>query len=590
MSIKLFTTYSDQPAHPRTESIQKTLGKLDRVEVIYVKKTRHILNQLFFGYFWLYESYRCLQHIEKQDDVLIQDLRLLPLLYLIRLTGKKNLVVYETLDNNVASKHHQLTTQYPSFHFSLLLNIIRYIARKFEQLSPRFSDSVVVNSLALASYFNNDAKLIYYTSPLEQKCNNNPRTTSLAFIYLGLFTIDKGALHILELVSRTSLPLFIFGSVLEKKVANEIPKFANVHHIERLPSDELADHINRLTNKYFLIGWSLIEPIHSSYATQEANKEIDYLAIGIPFIGNHRETTWQKINAGCGAYTENIETFLQEMQQGENREIIRDVCLTYYKDHYANEIFNSRFHALFDRNKRIESIYSQELSSTNALPQNDDQKKFILDHIPFEKSVSVLDAGCGNGRYSKYLKAEGYHTVFSVDLFDRSPEKELSYCAATIENLPFKDDSFDFIFSNSVIYYLANPENGLIELKRVLKPGGTLIFSGHTKYSIYTLSRVIKRDFFHSRHVRHLRGVTFRGTDYYRLALQQTGFEILEENGFRFLPRPIGLLLGKCRIPNSSTKKAKQSNTTNPDVITKIKRRLMSSHAYHFIFIAKNNG
>jgi glycosyltransferase involved in cell wall biosynthesis len=45
---------------------------------------------------------------------------------------------------------------------------------------------------------------------------------------------------------------------------------------------------------------SVIHPENESYLLQEANKDIDYIALGIPFIGNDRPPTLEKIKRGVG--------------------------------------------------------------------------------------------------------------------------------------------------------------------------------------------------------------------------------------------------------------------------------------------------
>jgi len=44
-----------------------------------------------------------------------------------------------------------------------------------------------------------------------------------------------------------------------------------------------------------------------------------------------------------------------------------------------------------------------------------------------------------------------------------------------VNSLPFADDSFDVILVAHVIEHMADPEQTLVELYRVLKPGGVLI-------------------------------------------------------------------------------------------------------------------
>lgn len=88
-----------------------------------------------------------------------------------------------------------------------------------------------------------------------------------------------------------------------------------------------------------------------------------------------------------------------------------------------------------------------------------------------------LDAGCGTGLILKHLPAGSV----GVDLNPRhlikakvyAPGAELTI--ADIERLPFGDESFETVISGSMLGQLLNPEPGVRELKRVLKPGGRLI-------------------------------------------------------------------------------------------------------------------
>lgn len=50
-----------------------------------------------------------------------------------------------------------------------------------------------------------------------------------------------------------------------------------------------------------------------------------------------------------------------------------------------------------------------------------------------------------------------------------------------IENMSFPDNSFDSAFSTCVFCTVPNPEKGLQEVYRVLKPGGKAIFLEHMK-------------------------------------------------------------------------------------------------------------
>jgi len=104
-----------------------------------------------------------------------------------------------------------------------------------------------------------------------------------------------------------------------------------------------------------------------------------------------------------------------------------------------------------------------------------------------------LDAGCGSGTFSRMLAQSG-HTVLGVDASEQMLIEatdnigdlagRLSFrLIETVESLPFPDESFDGVICLSVLEYLECPDDALKEMSRILKPGGTIIFSvphGHS--------------------------------------------------------------------------------------------------------------
>lgn len=103
------------------------------------------------------------------------------------------------------------------------------------------------------------------------------------------------------------------------------------------------------------------------------------------------------------------------------------------------------------------------------------------------KPKAILDAGCGTGFCTRALKNKfPKSNIVGVDLAEGMIEhalkkqpffKKNEYKVADIESLPFSTNSFELVFSNLALLWLENPENGLAELNRVLKPGGLIIFS-----------------------------------------------------------------------------------------------------------------
>ncbi len=97
----------------------------------------------------------------------------------------------------------------------------------------------------------------------------------------------------------------------------------------------------------------------------------------------------------------------------------------------------------------------------------------------------ILDAGCGNGRYSRFLLRDADSDAL-ITGFDLSPRMlrrararlrstRVSHAVADLTRLPYGDASFDAVVCGWVLEHLPDPRPGLRELARVLQPGGKLL-------------------------------------------------------------------------------------------------------------------
>lgn len=107
------------------------------------------------------------------------------------------------------------------------------------------------------------------------------------------------------------------------------------------------------------------------------------------------------------------------------------------------------------------------------------------------KDKNVLDLGCGSGRYTKEFVRLGAK-VSGIDKSEKLieiAERELpnvEFKVGSVEKLPYQNSSFDYVFSGLVIDYLPDLKKAFSEVCRVLKPGGSFLFSGHVPYSFLT--------------------------------------------------------------------------------------------------------
>lgn len=239
----------------------------------------------------------------------------------------------------------------------------------------------------------------------------------------------------------------------------------------------------------------------------------------------------------------------------------------------------------------VKEVYEKIFDSADAAQihvETDLFGQYLYQYLN-NKNEKILDVGCGYGRYSHSLISDLFSEVYGIDLFDTVPFKEqgFHYYKASMEALPFENDFFDIIFAQSVIYYSHDCRKTILEWNRVLKKSGLLLLSGHTKYSIYTLLRRIKR-IFKLKSVEHLQGVKFYSTNYYKQLLIQNGFQIVKIDGWGmfFCDSIFRLIAVISRVFHF--------NFRDPRINVKIRDntlwcRLKSIIGYHYIIVAKKD-
>lgn len=133
------------------------------------------------------------------------------------------------------------------------------------------------------------------------------------------------------------------------------------------------------------------------------------------------------------------------------------------KELYYNNIANE-FDTIvnrYDTRRRIEVIFN------NFLGNHDLNQKL------------VLDAGCGTGWFTEQAVKQGAK-VITLDIGDKLVGISLSKApqalgsVGSLLDLPFKNNTFEYIISSDVIEHTQNPYRATAELVRVLKPNGYL--------------------------------------------------------------------------------------------------------------------
>lgn len=104
----------------------------------------------------------------------------------------------------------------------------------------------------------------------------------------------------------------------------------------------------------------------------------------------------------------------------------------------------------------------------------------------------VLDVGCGTGsltlalsEFADIRQAVGVDqaVMYVADCRERSRDPRLRFEQADALSLPFADSSFDRVFCQLVLQFIAEGERAVAEMRRVVRSGGTVTAAVWDSYS-----------------------------------------------------------------------------------------------------------
>jgi SAM-dependent methyltransferase len=126
------------------------------------------------------------------------------------------------------------------------------------------------------------------------------------------------------------------------------------------------------------------------------------------------------------------------------------------------------------------------------------------DLAPFRRSVlepargRVLEIGAGTGFNAAHypdaveelvLTEPGRGLLRRAERRAAEVGRQATFAATGAESLPFEGESFDTVVSTLVLCTVPDPDRALTEIRRVLKPGGRLLFMEHVRADDERLAR-----------------------------------------------------------------------------------------------------
>jgi ubiquinone/menaquinone biosynthesis C-methylase UbiE/DNA-binding transcriptional ArsR family regulator len=268
-------------------------------------------------------------------------------------------------------------------------------------------------------------------------------------------------------------------------------------------------------------------------------------------ILDFREFNVQELTGILDMGQSRISRHLKLLQDAGLIESRRDGLWSFYRavDHDPGRLFSDSIRYLFEE----ESIYHRDLDTAKALLQTGklQSRRFfdsvasnweimkrsiigeqdlvgeILTRIP--SAQSAADLGCGSGALLEMI-AGSMTTVIGVDSSREmlaEAAKRLGRKAAEVdlrigelEHLPLRDGETEVAIINLVLHHLRNPRQGLLEARRVLRTGGTLILADFSKH---------EQEMMRSRYGDHWLGFPEKTVESW---LENAGFRIDEHGQF----------------------------------------------------------
>ncbi len=180
----------------------------------------------------------------------------------------------------------------------------------------------------------------------------------------------------------------------------------------------------------------------------------------------------------------------------------------YLEDKKRARTFYRYFSLIYDRINPF--FYSKEM------------RKKVVDMANLRDGMLVLEVGSGTGYTSEEIILRvGMDSLIALDqsihMYMKARKKfPLKFVRGDAENLPFRDNTFDAVISAGSIEYWPNPQKGVDEIYRVVKPEGRAVIIGPNKPENALIRKIAESI------------MLFPETDEYRMWYEKSGFRDIQ--------------------------------------------------------------
>lgn len=129
-------------------------------------------------------------------------------------------------------------------------------------------------------------------------------------------------------------------------------------------------------------------------------------------------------------------------------------------------------------NTKKSSLAYEQIYQDRGISHLDSFYLMLIRLLNPEPGKLLVDISCGEGRLACLAKLNWNIQVIGIDfvlyplITSQHQSNEISWINADAEKLPIRSNSVDYVFNIGSIEHYLNPESGISEIARILKPEG----------------------------------------------------------------------------------------------------------------------
>ena len=207
-------------------------------------------------------------------------------------------------------------------------------------------------------------------------------------------------------------------------------------------------------------------------------------------MGQSRISRHLKILADAGLLSprhDGLWTFYSTVNDGDAGRFLDAMAFSFDGGDFARDLERAR-EVQVERNRESQRFFDKVARDWPEMKRtiigDAALDRFVARHIP--RCTIAVDLGCGSGDLLPVLQNKA-RRVIGVDRAPRMLEEArrrhlthrhngtLELRLGELEHLPLREAEADCAVISMALHHLAEPEKGIIEAARILKPGGTLV-------------------------------------------------------------------------------------------------------------------